>query len=88
MPCIQCIVSGRVQGVWFRETTRRQAQTLGITGSAVNLPNGNVEVIACGTEHGLQQLQDWLWQGPSMSQVNDVRCEILEQISPKSFTTG
>lgn len=88
MPCVRCIVSGRVQGVWFRETTRQKAVALGLKGSAVNLPNGDVEVIACGAEEGLKQLQDWLWQGPSMSRVADVRCEALEQEPPGSFTTG
>jgi len=88
MPCVRCIVSGRVQGVWFRETTRQQAVSLGLKGRAVNLPNGDVEVIACGAEEDLKQLQDWLWQGPSMSRVASVRCEALEQDPPGSFTTG
>ena len=88
MPCVKCIVSGRVQGVWFRETTRQKAVALGIRGSAVNLHNGDVEVIACGAEEDLKQLQDWLWQGSSMSRVSSVRCEPLEQTPPGSFTTG
>ena len=88
MPCMKCRVSGRVQGVWFRETTRQQALALGLKGSAVNLPNGDVEVIACGAEENLKQLQDWLWQGSSMSRVTGVRCEALEQLPPVSFTTG
>ncbi len=88
MPCVRCIVSGRVQGVWFRETTRQKAVALGLKGRAVNLPNGDVEVIACGSEDDLQQLQEWLWQGPSMSRVVSVKCEALEQMPPGSFTTG
>lgn len=88
MPCVRCIVSGRVQGVWFRETTRQKAVALGLKGRAVNLPNGDVEVIACGSEDDLQQLQEWLWQGSSMSRVASVKCEALEQDPPGSFTTG
>ncbi len=88
MTCIRCVVSGRVQGVWFRETTRQQAQALGLTGSAVNLSNGDVEVIACGAELALQQLQSWLWTGSRTSRVSDVICEPLEQSPPQSFTTG
>lgn len=88
MSCMRCIVSGRVQGVWFRETTRQKAQALELRGSAVNLPNGDVEVLACGTDQALRKLQDWLWQGSSMSRVDSVSCEMLDQISPASFTTG
>lgn len=88
MTCVRCIVSGRVQGVWFRQTTRQQAQALGLTGRAVNLSNGDVEVIACGDQQALQQLQNWLWEGSPMSQVSKVTCEILQQIPPQSFTTG
>ena len=88
MPCVRCIVSGRVQGVWFRETTRQRAVALGLKGRAVNLPNGDVQVLACGTVKNLEQLQDWLWQGSSMSRVTDVRCEAVEEEYPASFTTG
>lgn len=88
MPCMKCLVSGRVQGVWFRETTRQQAVALGLTGSAVNLSNGDVRVIACGAEEDLKQLQEWLWQGSSMSRVTSVHCEATEQPHPASFTTG
>ena len=88
MPCVRCIVSGRVQGVWFRETTRQRAVALGLTGSAVNLQDGNVEVIASGAEQDLQQLQEWLWQGPKLSRVTGVHCEVLDQVPLTSFTTG
>lgn len=88
MPCVRCIVSGKVQGVWFRETTRQKAVDLGLKGSAVNLPNGDVEVFACGTAEDLEQLRDWLWQGSSMSRVTAVRCETTEQEPPAFFTTG
>jgi len=81
-------VSGRVQGVWFRETTRQKAQALELTGSAVNLANGDVEVVACGSDQALLELQDWLWQGSSLSRVVSVNCETLDQIPPASFSTG
>ena len=66
------IVSGRVQGVWFRDSTRRRALDLGITGYAVNLDNGNVEVLACGSSEKLQQLQNWLQDGPPLAAVVQV----------------
>jgi acylphosphatase len=63
------IVSGRVQGVWFRDSTRRMALDLGITGHALNLDNGNVEVLACGSGEKLQQLRNWLHEGPPLAAV-------------------
>ena len=89
MSCVRCIISGHVQGVWFRETTRQKAALLGLTGSAMNLPNGDVEVIACGDAQVLQELQAWLWRGSSTSQVSDVRCESLQpDVLPDAFVTG
>jgi acylphosphatase len=66
------IVSGRVQGVWFRDSTRRMALDLGITGHALNLDNGNVEVLACGSGEKLQQLRNWLHEGPPLAAVAQV----------------
>lgn len=89
MICVRCIVSGRVQGVWFRETTRQQAVALGLTGSAVNLPDGTVEVVACGEEAAVKELQRWLWRGSPMSRVQAVNCVILEDADPPpAFVTG
>jgi len=51
--CRKFRVKGRVQGVWFREPTRQQASGLGIKGSAINLPDGSVEVLACGKPDAL-----------------------------------
>jgi acylphosphatase len=56
MICLSCLVSGRVQGVWYRDSTQRQAQALGISGYARNLPDGRVEVLACGETAALQRL--------------------------------
>lgn len=86
--CLRCIVSGRVQGVWFRDSTRQQAQRLGITGSAVNLPDGRVEVNACGDEVALQQLQEWLWQGSELARVNRVQCEAVDIEPSHTFSIG
>jgi len=49
-------VHGRVQGVWFRDSTRREARRLGISGHAINLSNGSVEVLAVGPDVALQEL--------------------------------
>lgn len=65
-------VKGRVQGVWFRDSTRREALQLGITGYAKNLPNGDVEVLAVGAEIALNSLCQWLHEGPPMAKVSSV----------------
>jgi acylphosphatase len=70
--CIRCIVTGRVQGVFFRAATQRKALELDINGWARNLPNGCVEVVACGDENKVRKLQDWLWVGPQHASVSDV----------------
>jgi len=76
--CIRCIVKGRVQGVFFRATTRKKATELGLHGCVSNLPDGSVEVLAYGEPEPLQALQKWLWQGPPAAQVNEVQCTELE----------
>lgn len=76
--CIRCWVSGRVQGVWYRGSTQDRAEALGIIGYARNLPDGRVEVLACGPDDALQQLRSWLWQGPPLAQVVEVECEAVE----------
>lgn len=76
--CVHCIVSGHVQGVFYRAATEEQAGRLGLSGWIKNLPDGRVEVTACGTESQLKQLQDWLWQGPAHAQVSKVVCEIVD----------
>lgn len=89
MHCIRCIVSGKVQGVWFRASTQHQAQSLGISGHAVNLVDGRVEVLACGSAASLAALEAWLWQGPPNAQVTDVQCRAESTGAPRNdFVTG
>jgi len=64
--CVRYLVSGRVQGVFFRASTRYQAQSLGISGYARNLADGRVEVLACGESKALDQLRTWLVKGPGV----------------------
>ncbi|WP_455208555.1 acylphosphatase [Kaarinaea lacus] len=83
--CIRCHVTGRVQGVFYRASTQAEAESLGITGYARNLVDGQVEVLACGPDNALQALKSWLWQGPRHSEVTHVQCE---SIYPESFPQG
>ncbi|HEX4044473.1 MAG TPA: acylphosphatase [Gammaproteobacteria bacterium] len=75
--CIHCYVSGHVQGVWYRASAEEQALKLGLTGWAKNLPDGRVEVVACGEEEQVQQLYVWLKRGPVLAKVTAVTREEL-----------
>jgi acylphosphatase len=85
--CRRCVVSGRVQGVFYRATTRSRAQELGVTGWARNRPDGRVEVLACGDSRAVETLCDWLWQGPGAARVDRVECEPAAVDPPDNFTT-
>jgi len=67
-------VSGRVQGVFYRASTRQRAQELGCRGYARNLPDGRVEVLAVGEPAAVHALVEWLRQGPPAAHVTDVTC--------------
>lgn len=84
----RCIVTGRVQGVWFRASTQRQAQRLGVTGIARNLPDGSVEVIACGADAAVSELVEWLHRGPEHARVAGVAVEAYHGPLPPDFTVG
>ncbi len=88
MSCRRFLVSGRVQGVWFRASTRAQAVSLGLTGQALNLSDGRVEVIACGDDTALDALAAWLWQGPELAEVTDVVSETIAHRRFDGFGTG
>ena len=81
-------IKGRVQGVFFRESTRRVAESLGITGYANNLPDGNVEVLACGEPAAIDKLATWLEDGPRMATVTSVTMQEVEIDEPAGFVTG
>ncbi len=65
-------IKGRVQGVWFRDSTRKVAESLGLSGHAINLNDGNVEVFACGEQAAIDQLADWLRNGPPLAKVDQI----------------
>lgn len=76
MVCKKCLVGGRVQGVYYRATAQRRARELGIGGYARNLPDGRVEVLACGEAAAVEAFVKWLWIGSSAAKVSAVEvCE-------------
>jgi len=86
--CRLFTVTGHVQGVFFRVSTRDVAVPLGLNGYAINLPDRSVEVRACGSDTAIEQLQDWLHDGPRLAKVTSVTESPVECTQPKEFTTG
>lgn len=83
--CRRCLVSGKVQGVFFRASTQREARMLGLTGHAANLPDGRVEVLVCGDEAAVKALIDWLWEGPQHAEVENVETEATKVTAMDAF---
>jgi len=84
-------VSGRVQGVFYRATMAQRARELGLRGYANNLPDGRVEVLACGDAKVVDELLKALWQGSSASSVTAVAVEEIDPQAiqlPAGFRTG
>jgi len=81
----RCLVSGKVQGVFYRASTRDKARALGVSGWARNLPDGRVEVLASGPAEAVDALCEWLWEGSSASQVDAVECEAYEGVVGDDF---
>ena len=86
--CRLFTIKGRVQGVFFRDSTRRVAHTLGVTGYAVNLDDGSVEVLACGEQAAIDELGTWLQDGPQMARVDDVNARDIDVDTPADFQIG
>lgn len=78
-------MGGRVQGVFYRATVARYARELQIAGYAKNLPDGRVEVLACGSEGALEELLKRLWIGSSASKVTSV--EVADATPPANLPT-
>ncbi len=89
MICKKCLVSGRVQGVFYRGSAAQRARELGVRGYARNLPDGRVEVLACGEEATVQAFVSWLWIGSSAAKVTSVDvADAPEHGAPPGFHTA
>jgi acylphosphatase len=69
---VQCVVVGRVQGVFFRASAQREARRLGLTGWVRNRPDGSVELLAEGEDESLRDFIGWLQRGPTSARVDRV----------------
>jgi acylphosphatase len=82
---VHVLVSGRVQGVAFRDSTRRQAEQLGLNGWVRNTEDGRVEAIFEGEPEAVRQMVEWCESGPSSADVDDVS---VEQETPSGDFSG
>ena len=82
MKCTHLIVSGRVQGVFFRANVKTKALQLGLKGYAKNLENGDVEVVAEGNEDKLKEFMDFIKKGPGIASVKGIQ---LKHRQPENF---
>lgn len=87
MSCARFVIVGRVQGVFFRASTREQAQRLKLCGYAKNLADGSVEVLACGADEALDALEQWLAHGPPSARVQSVRRSGADEAAADGFRT-
>jgi len=76
--CKRFVVTGRVQGVFYRGSARDTARRLGLGGWVRNCSDGSVELVACGEARALAELEEWLWQGPEQARVEAVLQEAVE----------
>jgi acylphosphatase len=82
-------IRGKVQGVFFRASTRSEALRLGLRGHARNLADGSVEVLAAGDDAAIEQLAAWLCHGPPQARVHDIERQPAQADEAGSgFATG
>ncbi len=85
---MQCVVSGRVQGVWYRATTQRKAMALGLNGWVSNLPDGRVEIVAAGPAAAIAEFCGWLWEGSPAATVTAVAvADYTQPVPGEGFAT-
>ena len=83
------LISGRVQGVFFRDNTKKEAIKLGLQGSVVNLSDGTVKVFLRGESKDIDLLERWLHKGPELARVDSViEVDIDQQLELNGFNVG
>ena len=80
---VHVLISGRVQGVWYRASTKQKAEQLGIFGWVRNTKEGHVEAVFEGDEDNVNKLIDWCYLGPPLAKVENVK--IQKQNETKSY---
>lgn len=82
MPTKHVFVSGKVQGVYFRDTTRKQASRNGVNGWVRNLPDGRVEAVFEGDEEAVEALVEFCHEGSPAAHVENVEVENAPDLGP------
>ena len=82
MVCMRYLISGRVQGVFYRASAQQQASKLALRGWVRNLTDGRVELLACGNPSALKELEKWLQIGPDYAKVSNI--EVITE-TPKAL---
>jgi len=85
MPTVHLIIKGKVQGVFYRASAKQVAREIGVTGWIKNTDEGDVEIVAAGTEEQLRKLVEWCKVGPTQAKVKEVVIDYLEEKSFKDF---
>ena len=86
MPTVSIKVSGKVQGVFFRQSSREKALQLQLAGTVKNETGGDVTIVATGLQENINQLIDWCHQGPPRAMVTLVKVEPMPEQEFDGFT--
>ncbi len=86
MPTVHLMVKGKVQGVFYRATAKKMADETGITGWVKNTPDDCVEIVASGSQQGLQQFIEWCKRGPARAKVSEVKVKKMDEENFGEFT--
>jgi len=79
---ISITVTGKVQGVFYRNSSKEKALSLGITGKVMNMKNGDVQIIATGNDEQLKILIEWCRQGPPKAKVFSI---VIKELQTELF---
>lgn len=82
---VTIIVSGKVQGVFYRQTTMDVATGLNLKGEVRNLPDDTVQIIATGPDEQIEKLIKWCWQGPAKAVVTNLTVKDIDAIFFERF---
>lgn len=82
---LHCVITGRVQGVWYRAWTEKEAQSLGLDGWVRNLPDGSVEALFSGPEETVRDMISRCRSGPPLAQVSGITESPADRPKEKGF---
>ena len=75
--CLHCVVTGKVQGVFFRREACEKGKSLQLTGWVKNRDDGDLELMICGDPQAVAEMETWLWEGPTAAKVKNVHTQAV-----------